>query len=89
MTTGKETPNDPWVLNTPLGTAQFEMHRDEEKAVLHCQIGKTWLHYQISALDDLHAMLKQHGDWMELGNKDEPKPETVEQWGVQTLECLP
>ncbi|MDA0204577.1 MAG: hypothetical protein O3A53_17465 [Acidobacteria bacterium] len=72
------------MLNTPLGSAQYEMHRDETKQVLHCQVGSTWLHYQIRALDDLHAMLVQHGDWMELGNKDEkdePKPGTVEHWG--------
>ena len=31
----------------------------------------------IAALTDLHAMLKKHGDWMELGSKDE-KQETVE-----------
>lgn len=84
MATAKGTPDDPWVLNTPLGTSQFEMHRDEEKQVLHCQVGKTWLHYQLRALDDLHAMLAAHGDWMELGNKDEKdatKPDTVEDWG--------
>jgi hypothetical protein len=81
--TGKGNPGDPWVLNTPLGKAQFEMHRDEEKGVLHCQVGLTWLHYQIRALDDLHAMLTAHGDWMELGNKDEKvdtKEGTVEHW---------
>lgn len=78
------TPEDPWNLTTPLGTSAFMMHRDEAKGVLHCQVGSTWLHYQISALDDLYAMLKAHGDWMELGNKDEkdePKPDTVEAWG--------
>lgn len=78
------TPDDPWTLTTPLGTAQFEMHRDEEKDVLHCQVGSTWLHYKLRALDDLHAMLKKHGDWMELGNKDEKaeaKAGTVEEWG--------
>ncbi len=83
MASGKGTPDDPWVLNTPLGKAQFEMHRDEDKEVLHCQVGTTWLHYQIRALDDLYAMLKSHGDWMELGNKDEKaeaKEETVEGW---------
>ena len=83
MTDGSGTPDDPWQLTTPLGSAKFEMHRDEEKGVLHCQVGSTWLHYELSALDDLHAMLKKHGDWMELGNKDEKqetKPDTVEHW---------
>lgn len=87
MADGSGSPNDPWVLNTPLGTAQFEMHRDEEKDVLHCQVGKTWLHYHLRALDDLYAMLKKHGDWMELGNKDEKvdaKPGTIEAWGRST-----
>lgn len=84
MANGSGTKDDPWKLTTPLGKATFEMHRDEEKGVLHCQVGSTWLHYQIAALDDLHAMLKAHGDWMELGNKDEkdePKEGTVEAWG--------
>ena len=83
MAGGKGTAADPWKLNTPLGKAEFEMHRDEEKDVLHCQVGSTWLHYKMSALDDLHAMLTKHGDWMELGNKDEKaetKEGTVEHW---------
>jgi hypothetical protein len=84
MTGGSGNPGDPRVLNTPRGKAEFEMHRDKDKDVLHCQVGSTWLHYKLSALDDLHAMLKEHGDWMELGNKDEKaetKPGTVEDWG--------
>ncbi len=35
-------------------------------------------------IDDLHAMLKAHGDWMPLGGADEQKPApegTVEAWG--------
>ena len=35
-------------------------------------------------IDDLHTMLKRHGDWMELGSADEQKPAkegTVEAWG--------
>lgn len=83
MANGSGTPEDPWHLTTPLGTAKFDMHRDEDKKVLHCQVGSTWLHYQVRALDDLHAMLKKHGDWMELGNKDEKDATTagtVEHW---------
>jgi hypothetical protein len=59
------------------------MHVDTDKDVLHCQVGKTWLHYQRRGLEDLYTMLKDHGDWMELGNKDEKvdtKPDTVEHW---------
>ena len=42
------------------------------------------MHYQWRAIDDLHAMLKKHGDWIELGSADEQKPAkegTVEAWG--------
>ncbi len=83
MGTGKGTAEAPWQLTTPLGKATFTMHRDEEKQVLHCQVGSTWLHYRLEALDDLRAMLEAHGDWLELGNKDEKaetKPGTVEHW---------
>ena len=81
---GSGTVEDPWQLTTPAGGGAFQMHRDPEKEVLHCQVGSTWLHYRIQAADDLHAMLLAHGDWMELGNKDEkaePKDGTVEAWG--------
>ncbi|SRR5712692_6628472 len=40
--------------------------------------------YQLRAIDDLHAMLKKHGDWVPLGSADEQKPAaegTVEAWG--------
>ena len=80
---GKGTAADPWILNTPAGGSEFTLHHDEDKDVLHCQVGKTWLHYRPSSIDDLHAMLEAHGDWMELGNKDEkvePKAGTVEAW---------
>jgi len=36
------------------------------------------------AIDDLHAMLVERGDWVELGSADEQKPAkegTVEEWG--------
>lgn len=47
--------------------------------------GSTTLHYQWRCIDDLHAMLKKHGDWMELGGADEQKPVkegTVEACGL-------
>ena len=34
-------------------------------------VGKTVLHYDARCLDDVHAMLKKHGDWMDLGGADE------------------
>jgi len=62
------------------------MYRDEEAdpPALVCQVGSTQLRYQLRAIDDLHAMLKAHGDWMPLGGADEQKPAangTVEAWG--------
>lgn len=42
------------------------------------------LSYQLRCVTDLHAMLKQHGDWMPLGGADEQKPAaagSVEAWG--------
>lgn len=80
---GTGTPADPWKLTTPLGTAAFEMHVLPDEEALHCQVGSTWLRYRLRALDDAHAMLVAHGDWMELGNKDEKDdttPGTVEHW---------
>ena len=80
------TKEDPWVLKTPPGTSEFTMYQDDSKtpAVLVCTVGKTVLLYNIDALDDLHKMLKKHGDWMELGSADEQKPAkegSVEAWG--------
>jgi hypothetical protein len=56
----------------------------EGVAVLVCTVGKTVLHYDARCLADLHAMLKKHGDWMDLGGADEQKSAkdgTVEAWG--------
>ncbi len=82
----KGTPDDPWLLKTPPLTSDFTMHRDvkDGKDVLVCTVGKTVLLYDSRCLDDLHAMLKKHGDWMELGSADEQKEAkvgTVEAWG--------
>jgi hypothetical protein len=38
---------------------------------LNFTVGKTVLLYNIDCLDDLHKILKKHGDWMELGSADE------------------
>ncbi len=80
------TKSDPWNLKTPPGTAEYQMYRDEKdgKAVIVCVVGSTTLLYDARCLDDLHAMLKAHGDWMDLGGADEQKeakPGTVEAWG--------
>lgn len=80
------TKDNPWRLKTPPGTAEYTMHRDvkDGRDILVCTVGKTVLHYHYRALQDLHAMLKAHGDWLPLGSADEQKPAaagTVEAWG--------
>jgi hypothetical protein len=82
--TGSGTPEDPWQLTTAPGTSAYTMHRDDEAGLLVCQVGSTRLTYLASAIDDLHAMLREHGDWMPLGaadEKKEPAEGTVEAWG--------
>ena len=77
--------SDPWQLKTPPGSSEYTMHVDEKDGVrvLVCAVGKTVLHYDARCIDDLLAMLKAHGDWMELGGADEQKPAkegSVEAW---------
>ena len=84
--TGSGTKDDPWQLRTPPGTAEYAMWRDEtaDPPALVCQVGSTQLRYRLSCIEDLHAMLVAHGDWMPLGAADEQKPAaegTVEAWG--------
>jgi hypothetical protein len=82
---GTGTPEDPWVLTTPPGQSEYTVYRDEsaDPPALMCEVGTTKLSYQLRCLEDLHAMLTEHGDWMPLGNADEQKPAkegTVEAW---------
>ena len=65
---GSGTKEDPWVLKTPPGTSEYQMYRDETRdpAALVCRVGSTELSYQLRCLDDLHKMLKAHGDWLPL-----------------------
>ena len=77
---------NPWTLKTPPGTSEYTMHVDEKEGVrvLVCTVGKTVLLYDARCIDDLHAMLKSVGGWVELGGADEQKPAkegTVEAWG--------
>ena len=83
---GTGTKDDPWVLATPPGSSEFEAYRDAaaDPPALVVQVGSTQLRYHLRCIDDLHAMLQAHGDWMPLGNADEQKPAaagTVEAWG--------
>jgi hypothetical protein len=80
------TKADPWVLKTPPGTSDYTMYKDEEAdpPALVCQVGSTTLKYQLRAIDDLAAWLREQADWVALGAADEQKPAadgTVEAWG--------
>ena len=82
----KGTKESPWQLKTPPLTSDYEMYMDTKdgKEVIVCVVGKTTLLYDAKAINDLHTMLKAHGDWMDLGSADEQKPAkegTVEAWG--------
>jgi len=86
MTMVEGTKENPWKLKTPPQTSEYEMYKDEKdgKQILVCTVGKTVLHYDFRCIEDLSVMLKQHGDWIELGSADEQKPAkegTVEAWG--------
>uniref|UniRef100_A0A2A4YQV9 DUF6855 domain-containing protein n=1 Tax=OCS116 cluster bacterium TaxID=2030921 RepID=A0A2A4YQV9_9PROT len=81
----KRNKDNPWMLKIPPLTSEYQMHIGEKDGVeiIVCSVGKTVLHYDYRLIADLHAMLKDHGDWMDLGSKDEKqeaKPNTVEHW---------
>ena len=80
------TRENPWTLKTPSGGSEYQAFRDEklDPPALVVTVGKTELRYQLRCIEDLHAMLKTHTDWMLLGSADEQKPAaegTVEAWG--------
>ena len=81
----KRTKDKPWKLKTPPQTSSAERYVDvkDGREIIVCTVGTTVLHYDYRCLADLHAMLKKHGDWMELGSKDEKQEVeagTVEDW---------
>ncbi|MBL8130282.1 MAG: hypothetical protein JNL42_00365 [Anaerolineae bacterium] len=83
---GSGTKADPWVLQTPPLTSEYTLYKDESLSppALVCTVGKTVLLYDLRCIEDLHRMLKDRGDWMELGSADEQKEAkegTVEAWG--------
>jgi len=83
---GDGTKAKPWQLKTPPGSSEFTAYRDEDgdPPALVVQVGTTQLKYQLRCIEDLHAMLVKHGDWVLLGSADEAKPaadDTVEAWG--------
>jgi hypothetical protein len=80
------TKDNPWVLKTPPGTSEYTMYVEDKDGlqVLVCTVGSTVLLYDARCIEDLYAMLKEVGDWVELGGADEQKPAkegTVEAWG--------
>ena len=82
---GKGTAEDPWKLKTPPGTSEYQMYRDDsaDPPEIVCQVGSTKLRYLARCIDDVPAMLKKHGDWVELGSTDENKAAkegTLEAW---------
>jgi hypothetical protein len=89
MAKGDGTKDKPWQLKTPPGSSDFTVYRDAaaDPPALVCQVGSTKLSYHLRCVEDLHAMLKKHGDWMPLGAADEQKPAadgTVEAWARST-----
>ena len=89
MSNGSGTKEDPWVLKTPPGKSEYMMYKDEEAdpPALVCVVGSTKLSYQLRCLEDASEMLRAHGDWMELGSKDEKqdvKEGTLEAWAHAT-----
>ncbi len=83
---GEGTRERPWKLKTSSGQSEFFAFRDEtlDPPALVVKSGATELRYYLRCINDLHAMLKTHGDWMPLGSADEQKEAaggTVEAWG--------
>lgn len=82
---GPGTKTSPWELKTPSRLSAFQAYRDEAASppALVVTVGSTTLSYHLRCIDDLHAHLKQVGDWIPLGSADEQKPAapgTVEAW---------
>jgi hypothetical protein len=83
---GSGTREDPWGLATANGGSAYSMWRDEtaDPPALVCQVGSTQLRYHLRSIQDLHAWLREQGDWVPLGGADELKPApdgSVEAWG--------
>ena len=86
MTSETGTPENPWTLKTPPLSSTFQAWFGTAQGVdvVVVRVGSTVLHYDRRCLDDLHTMLKERNDWVELGSADEQKdakPGTVEAWG--------
>lgn len=86
MTNLNRGKDNPWLLKTSPGTSEYSMYADmkDDKPILVCTVGGTVLYYDARCIDDLYTMLKQAGDWVDLGGADEQKSAregSVEAWG--------
>ncbi len=77
---------DPWRLRTPPGTSESTLHTEEQdgRTIFVCTVGAMVLNHDTRGVDDLRAMLRGAGDWVDLGGADEQKVAkagTVEAWG--------
>ena len=63
---GTGTAADPWRLKTPPLSGDYTLYRDDDASppLLVCQVGSTRLTYLARVVDDMHAMLVAHGDWI-------------------------
>lgn len=82
----KRGKDDPCQLKTPPGTSDYQMYFDTKdgREVIFCQVGTATLIYDARCIEDSVAMLKAHGDWMDLGGANEQKAVkegTFEAWG--------
>ena len=82
---GAGTKESPWTLQTPSRQSEYTAYRDPslDPPALVVRAGGAELRYHLRCIEDLHTMLKAHGDWMPLGSADEQKPAaegTVEAW---------
>ena len=85
VTFGTGEKDDPWILKTPPQSSEYLAWTEDDHTPprLVDQVGKSQHCYQLRALEDCARMLRNHGDWMPLGNADEGKPVkdgTVEAW---------
>ena len=67
MTKLSRDKSDPWQLKAPPGSANYTMHVEMRDGVrvLVCSAGKTGSLLRARCIDDLHAVLKASGDWVD------------------------
>lgn len=85
VTYGRGDRDDPWILKTPSLNSEYQAWQDRtlDPPALVVRVGATQLSYHLRCIEDLRAMLRARGGWVELGNADEGKPAkegSVEAW---------